>query len=148
MKRFLRALLSSFRARPAWADTPVAQRATIPEHQNDPAAHPHALKTIAASGTAQTLDLGAFDVFDITLTGNLTLAFTNLPQVGDVHAIVVRLKQDGTGSRTVTWPASVKWAGGAAPTITVTATTGRDIVTLRTFDGGVTWNAIVSQAFA
>ena len=29
--------------------------------------------------------------------------------------------QDGTGSRTATWPASVKWPSGTAPTLTTTA---------------------------
>lgn len=28
--------------------------------------------------------------------------------------------QDGTGNRTITWPASVEWEGGAAPTLTTT----------------------------
>jgi hypothetical protein len=30
-------------------------------------------------------------------------------------------KQDGTGSRTVTWPATVDWPGATAPTLTSTA---------------------------
>ena len=38
--------------------------------------------------------------------------------------------QDSVGSRTATFPASVKWAGGTAPTLTTTATTGTDILTL------------------
>jgi len=29
--------------------------------------------------------------------------------------------QDGTGGRTVTWPATVKWAGGVQPTWVTTA---------------------------
>ena len=35
--------------------------------------------------------------------------------------ILLMLVQDGTGSRTATWPASVKWPGGTAPTLTTTA---------------------------
>ena len=31
------------------------------------------------------------------------------------------LKQDATGGRTATWPATVKWPSSAAPTITSTA---------------------------
>ena len=41
------------------------------------------------------------------------------PVEGQIYAIMVI--QDGTGSRTVTWPSTVKWAGGSAPTLTTTA---------------------------
>ncbi len=51
--------------------------------------------------------------------GNATLSFSNPPQTGAV--ITVLLIQDSTGSRTITWPASVKWVGGTAPTLTTTA---------------------------
>lgn len=35
--------------------------------------------------------------------------------------IILDLIQDGTGSRTVTWFTTIKWAGGSAPTLTTTA---------------------------
>jgi hypothetical protein len=31
------------------------------------------------------------------------------------------IQQDSTGSRTITWPGSVRWPGGTAPTLTTTA---------------------------
>ena len=34
---------------------------------------------------------------------------------------MLRILQDGTGSRTVTWFSTIKWAGGTAPTLTTTA---------------------------
>ena len=37
---------------------------------------------------------------------------------------ILKLVQDSVGSRTVTWPATVKWTGSAAPTLTTTSTTG------------------------
>lgn len=45
-------------------------------------------------------DAGIYDVVDITLTGPLTLTFTNGV---DGKAIMVRLRQDGTGGRLVTF---------------------------------------------
>jgi len=42
---------------------------------------------------------------------------------------MLTLIQDGTGGRTVTWPATVKWPGGVAPTLTTTAN-ARDKVAL------------------
>lgn len=46
----------------------------------------------------------------------------------------IKIVQDGTGSRTITWPASVKWASASAPTLTTTATTGTDVIKFY-FDG-------------
>ncbi len=53
----------------------------------------------------------------VTLGGNRTLAFTAPP---DPCLLLVELVQDGTGSRTVTWP-TVRWAAATAPTLSTTA---------------------------
>jgi hypothetical protein len=70
------------------------------------------------SSTADTIDWGAGLKQKSTLTGNCTYTFT--APAGPCN-LLLRLIQDGTGSRTVTWPAAVKWSGGAAPTLTTTA---------------------------
>ena len=54
----------------------------------------------------------------VTLAGNRTFTFAN-PQAGQTYS--VKITQDATGSRLVTWPSTVKWAGGSAPTLTTTA---------------------------
>lgn len=54
----------------------------------------------------------------VTLGGNRTLALSN-DQDGQAFTLI--LKQDGTGSRTVTWWSGIKWAGGSAPTLTTAA---------------------------
>lgn len=78
------------------------------------------------SSTAITLDWDNGNTQLVTLTGNATFTLSN-PKDGFRYLIV--LKQDGTGSRTVTWPSSVKWQAGTAPTLSTTA--GKvDIVTL------------------
>lgn len=132
---------------------PVAQPASIPEHQQDPAAHPGVVQVIPASGTTLNLDASAYDSFDITLTGNCTATIINPPS--DVHSIRGVVRQDATHGRTLTvackktdgTAGTVKWAGGA-PTFTSAAATSVDEMTLRTWDGGVTWYGTVSQAFA
>jgi hypothetical protein len=43
---------------------------------------------------------------------------------------------------TITWPASVKWPSGTAPTLTSTNLKS-DIIILTTVDGGTTWFAMV-----
>lgn len=70
------------------------------------------------SGTSLTLDLSTAELRKVTLTGNVTFTFSN--PVTDVEYMVY-LVQDGTGSRLVTWPGTVKWRGAAAPTLTTTA---------------------------
>ena len=71
----------------------------------------------ANSSTAITLALTNGTVQIITLTGNATIT---MPTATSGKSFIMYLKQDGTGSRTVTW-STVKWAGGTAPTITSTA---------------------------
>lgn len=72
----------------------------------------------ANTSTAYTISLSSGTVQILTLTGNCTFTF---PTATAGKSFILLLKQDGTGSRTVTWPAAVKWPGGTAPTITSTA---------------------------
>lgn len=94
------------------------------------------------SGAAFTVNWNSGALQKITLNNNCTFTFTALPQVGK---LVLYLTQDGTGSRTVTWPASVKWTGAAAPTLTTTAG-ATDIVTF-IWDGTNYWG-VLSPNFA
>lgn len=64
-----------------------------------------------------TFDLST-SLHTVTLGGNRILALSN-ETVG--QTFVIRLVQDGTGSRTVTWFSTIKWAGDSAPTLTTTA---------------------------
>ena len=68
-------------------------------------------------GATIALDWNNGNVQKVTLGGNRTFTFAN-PKTGGRYLIV--LKQDGTGSRTITWP-TIKWQGGSAPTLTTTA---------------------------
>ena len=90
------------------------------------------------SSTALTIDWSTGHTQKVTLTGNCTFTFSN-GIAGEVY--ILHLFQDGTGSRTVTWPAAVKWAAGTAPTLTTTASRV-DIITF-SFDG-TDWFGVVS----
>jgi hypothetical protein len=72
----------------------------------------------ANTGTTYTIDLANGTVQILTLTGNCTFTF---PTATAGRSFIMLLKQDGTGSRTVTWPSAVKWPSATAPTITATA---------------------------
>ena len=71
----------------------------------------------ANSSTAITLALTNGTVQIITLTGNATIT---MPAAVSGKSFTLLLKQDGTGSRTVTWT-TVSWPSATAPTITSTA---------------------------
>jgi hypothetical protein len=79
----------------------------------------------ANTSTAYTISLtgGSFQI--LTLTGNCTFTF---PTATAGQSFMMFLKQDATGSRTVTWPAVVKWPSSTAPTITATASKGDKFV--------------------
>jgi len=70
------------------------------------------------SSTADTIDWGVSNKQKSTLTGNCTFTFTAPP---GPCSLILKLVQDATGSRTVTWPAAVHWPAGTAPTLTATA---------------------------
>lgn len=70
------------------------------------------------SSTADTIDWKLGNKQKSTLTGNCTFTFT---APSGPCSLVLKLAQDATGSRTVTWPATVHWSGGVAPTLTTTA---------------------------
>jgi hypothetical protein len=72
----------------------------------------------ANSSTAITLSLSNGTVQIITLTGNCVYTFPT-PVAGKSFTLVHI--QDATGSRTVTWPATVDWPSATAPTLTSTA---------------------------
>ena len=67
--------------------------------------------------TTITFNLMAANNHTVTLGGNRTLAIAS-PRVG--QRFIIRLVQDGTGSRTVTWFDRVTWANGTTPTLTTT----------------------------
>lgn len=72
----------------------------------------------SAAGTA-TLDLSLSNQHYITMpAGNITIALSNDT---NNQIFLVAITQDATGSRTVTWFSTIKWAGGSTPTLTTTA---------------------------
>ncbi len=71
---------------------------------------------VANTGASYTVT--DVSMHDLTLTANTALTF---PSMVAGKQFTLLLKQDGTGSRTVSLPTSVRWPAGIAPTITGTA---------------------------
>ncbi len=94
------------------------------------------------TGTTQTLsypDGPAFEVDLESVTGNITITLSNAPASGNYGQIVVKVTQDSTVARTITWAGGTfEWAGGTAHPMTTTLN-GWSIFTFETWDGGTTW---------
>ena len=93
--------------------------------------------TITSSAGTATINCRDGNVFSHTLTENVTYTFSNAPAPGRAFGFTLKVVQDST-ARTITWPASVDWAGGEAPTLS-TGSGEVDVFVLFTTDGGTTW---------
>lgn len=99
----------------------------------------HVFDEITA-GSTETLDLSSANTFDVTLTDDLTLAFSNPPAALDGEGrwtIILR------GDFDVTWPASVVWAdeNGDQTTTVPAMRSGQNTVVITTLDGGTSYGA-------
>lgn len=71
----------------------------------------------------------------VTLGGNRTWAFSGTPAVEE--ELKIRIIQDATGGRTVTWPTSgvtINWVGDAGTPVLTTTPDKADVIGLRCTD--------------
>ena len=94
------------------------------------------------TGTTQTLTYSTGPAFEVDLesvTGNITMTLSGGPPSGTYGNIIVKVTQDSTTARTITWAGGTfEWAGGTAHVMTTTLN-GFSIYTFETWDGGTTW---------
>jgi hypothetical protein len=88
---------------------------------------------------ATDFDISVANVHYATLTGAATVTFSNPPAAGQTGSLFIELTNGG--SDTITWPASVEWPGGTAPTLTAA---GVDALVFVTRDGGTTYRGFVA----
>ena len=87
--------------------------------------------TIASS----TLDLSTGNVFSDAPSANVTYVFSNPPASGTAYGFTLKVTPSATV--TVTWPASVDWAGGTTPDAPASGNTS--VFVFYTQDGGSNW---------
>lgn len=87
------------------------------------------------NGESQTIDLGS-------ATGTVAVTMTN-PVAGQSY--VLKVIQDNTTARNLSWTTIVKWRGGTVPVITATLL-AVDIITL--YYDGTNWYGNIGQAYA
>ena len=106
----------------------------------------YAPPSIVADGVTQVIDCSTASYFTWVLGANRVISTFLNPVGGQIMHL--ELVQDATGSRTVTWPSNVSWAGGTAPTLTTTAG-GVDLINMTWNPTAAKWRARVSgQAYA
>lgn len=98
--------------------------------------------TVSSAAGTLTVDCDGSNVFKTTLTENVTLVLNN---ASDGQTVNILFTQDGTGSRTASWPVSFKWAGGSAASLS----TGAGEVDLLTATRiGSNWYATLIKDFS
>lgn len=106
-------------------------------------------QTVAAASTT-VLDFESGNVITLTQDTNITtFTWSNPSATGKACSFTLRRVKDATGTtRTIAWPASVKWPAATAPTLTQT-TGAVDVFSFFTVDAGTTWYGFVAgQAMA
>lgn len=93
------------------------------------------------SGAAMTIDWTAGQKQRVTLTGDCTFTFT---APAGPCSVLLRCIGDGT-ARTLTWPATVKWAAAAAPTMTSTLSAW-DLIAF--YYDGTNYSATITQNYS
>uniref|UniRef100_A0A6H1ZWA8 Tail protein n=1 Tax=viral metagenome TaxID=1070528 RepID=A0A6H1ZWA8_9ZZZZ len=73
--------------------------------------------TTDTDGATVTFNMAASCRHKVTLGGNRTLAVSS---VSTGQVFIIKLIQDGTGSRTVTWFVGISWPSAVVPTLTTT----------------------------
>jgi hypothetical protein len=101
------------------------------------------------SSNVLTLDLSTAQTFDITLNQSInSFVLTNVPTTTST-TFLLKLTQDGTGGRTVTFDfqgATVLWAGNVVPVMTSTA--GKtDLYSFTTLNGSTYYGITAGQNF-
>lgn len=88
-------------------------------------------QSVLTSATTTTLDMSSANDFVINMTQNTTLAFQN-PQAGTSG--VIYIKQDATGGRTFTLPATARTPLGGAAIVQATGANSVSIISYTVLD--------------
>jgi hypothetical protein len=113
---------------------PTGFKNTYSGNQTNGSGDTYIYMAIRAVVQTQTLDLSTGHTFTITPTEATDVLFSNPPASGTATGFTVEV-DNSAGGYAITWPSSVKWHLGAAPTATAT----KELYTFVTTDGGTTY---------
>lgn len=99
-------------------------------------------------GVTVTIDASQANLFSFTATSNFTLAnFTNVPPAGYGQTIQLKIKQDATGSRIITYGTNFKFPSATSSVLSTTAN-AEDILTATYFPDSGFWYCTLLRSFA
>lgn len=103
------------------ADVVAGTNATNTQYNNLRKDHLAGTKNITDNAGAATVtcNLASSNIHNVTLDRATTILALSNASVGQVFTL--RLIQDGTGGRLVTWFSTIKWVGASAPTLSTAA---------------------------
>ena len=116
-----------------WADQELS-RAELKDY-SETAPTPAAAATI-------DLDLETGNVFTPTLDQATTFTFSNPPATGIAGSFTLIVTQDGTGTWTISWPATVDWHEATVP-VPTTVAGDVNIFSFLTVDAGARWYGFI-----
>ena len=100
---------------------------------------PVAQQVVNANSGTTTVDLSSGNLIYFNQSSDTTVSFANTEGNTDV-VYFVRVKDATVTARAITWPSTVSWNGGSAPTlVNANDTAEAQIFKLTTRDNGVTW---------
>lgn len=102
---------------------------------------------LGSSGTAIAVNCRLSNVFRVLMTGNVLGAAFTLTAPSDGQTINIKITQDGTGTRTLGFGASILWPGGS-PGVLSTAAGSVDYLVMTYHADTSKWHASLTQAFA
>ena len=108
---------------------------STPQHKLDVSGALYSRLVTVTDAASTTVNWNSGNIQSLILnTSNTTITLTN-GQAGAEYKLILAqdATQDATGGRTITWPTSIKWMGGIAPTLTSNASS-TDLVSLL-YDG-------------
>ena len=102
---------------------------------------PVSQQAVTANSSTTTIDLSSGNLIYMTQSANTTVAFANTEgNTGVVY--LVRVKDDNSTARTITWPSGFIWDNNIVPRLNEfsgSATNNAQVFKLITRDNGITW---------
>lgn len=102
---------------------------------------------IGNSGTAIAVNCRLSNVFTVTMTGSVASGSFTLTNPTDGQTINIKITQDGSGSHTLGFPASILFPGGVDGVLS-TAAASVDYLVMTYHADTSKWHASLTQAFA
>ena len=102
---------------------------------------------VTANSSTTAVDLSDGNVVKFTQSADTTVSFAN---TGTSNIVTfIRIKDDTSTARAITWPSAIKWNNGSAPTLNTGAySNDANVIKLLTRDEGVTWYGWEDISFA